>query len=259
MFFFQKQDMVYQTLLTEADGVVAVICHHGIRREHRYGTVAADLSFCFLTPAILDLVVPWWQSSSSGHESGIRVQHDEYALIQQFVQLLAVRSKDAVDWKVPPSRAPVPAHLQKYFTRVLFPPLFTPDRCISVRAREVALEKGTGGKLGLEQEMRTLKDEGALLVRQRHHAEAISRYQSAIVKYIQAQAESPAVAQLAVQCYLNIALCVLEPRNPAVAKEAEACCDRRLRSYRILLAETRLCLPLRLTTARDKHWNLAAT
>lgn len=77
--------------------------------------------------------------------------------------------------------------------------------------------------------MRSLEEKGTQLVRQARRLEAMSFYQTAIVKYIEESAEkSTAIARLAVQCYLNIARCALEPRDPAVAKEAEVYCDRAL-------------------------------
>lgn len=117
-----------------------MICHHGIRREHRYGTVAADISVCFLTYDILDNtnLVKWWQCGRPGprQTAKIKVEEDEFALMKQLIKLLAGRSKDAECWELPLKRAALPAELQSLFVRVLVPPLFAPG---SVRAREMSI------------------------------------------------------------------------------------------------------------------------
>lgn len=43
-----------------------------------------------------------------------------------------------------------------------------------------------------------------------------------------ADEQTSATSQLELQCYLNIALCILEPKGTAAAKEAELCCERAL-------------------------------
>lgn len=224
---FQHQDTIRFVLHTEKKGGVALLLLHGIRREHRYGTIAADLSFCFLTHDILDDVIPWWQSSlrDSGSKSRtIVVTDNECALMLQFVKLLAARSKDTASWKKPPGRGGVPVHLRKHFIRVLCPPLFVPESVLARMLPNDVLSE----KRGLESTMRALKEQGAQLVKKRRHADAISSYQRAIMKYNQKPSSSNAASHLAAQCYLNIALCVLEPQDPDTAREAIVSCDRAL-------------------------------
>jgi hypothetical protein len=63
MVFFRYRAEERMQLLPPTSGVVALILHHGVRRDHRTGCVAADLSVCLLTKPMLDAAVPWWVGS----------------------------------------------------------------------------------------------------------------------------------------------------------------------------------------------------
>jgi hypothetical protein len=211
----------------EDRSIAALILHHGLRRDHRNGGVAADLSVCMLTPPIWDQVKDWWLHGGGAAVHSIRCGPEKYDLFQRFVRLLATRAKDADSWSVPPPRANVPAHLEPYFVRLLFPPLLPPDDVISddLNASEeyVARRRRAGRRSRLE-ELKWLKDQGALLVRLAQHAEAIKRFQSALVYYLSLGDHGAAATPLAAQCYLNIAHCLLAARSPASASEVEVCC-----------------------------------
>jgi hypothetical protein len=71
---FQMQDIIAIQFCVSEDGTgknpltgntncEAIAINHGVRREVRYGTPAADLSICFLESSFLDQVVPWWQAT----------------------------------------------------------------------------------------------------------------------------------------------------------------------------------------------------
>jgi hypothetical protein len=200
------------------------------------GALAADLSVCLLTHSISNTVVPWWMwmSNSGAGSEGVRdimCEADEFDLFKRFVRLLASRAKDASSWSLPPRRAYVPAHLHRHFVRLLFPPLYAPDEVIS-QLKEKLVRQMDGGKMkvrGRLEELTSLKEEGARLVRQARHDEAIEPFQSSVVCYLGLDEESVAKgAPLAAQCYLNIALCLLEARSPAKASEVEVCCRAAL-------------------------------
>jgi hypothetical protein len=250
MFFFQVQGEERMQLIRPGSDVVALILHHGVRRDHRNGGVAADLSVCILTTQILDDVVPWWMENGADVH-GIKCEPDEYDLFQQFVRLLASRAKDADSWTVPPRRAHAPAQLKRHFVRLLFPPLYAPDDTFNeLNDRIVKSLKGGGTGRSRFDELKSLKEEGASLVRQARHEEAIERFQSAVVCYMGLGGEKSKAANeaLAAQCYLNIALCLLDGRSPAKAGEVEVCCRAAPISLTSLVgAARRRCWPRRTT------------
>lgn len=222
------------TLNTKADRMVALVLNHGIRREHRFGTPAADLSVCFLTRGILSTVVPWWMNFAPPNSRSDEIVHtfvgkEELALLKRFVNLFAARAKDSAHWKVPPERCPVPKNMRKYFVRVLFPPLFSPDREVAdagMNLPDANSSIKSTAQTSMESEMRSGKTKGACLVKKKHFTDAISCYQRAVVTFHRSIGiQGAATSQLAAQCYLNIARCVLEQRDAATAKEAEMCCD----------------------------------
>ena len=262
MYFFQLQDEVIFHLAVSADGkgqsVNALIVHHGLRREHRLGTPAADLSISFLTLDILEDLIPWWQKTYPpdkawkvapngkdvvGTQGGIRnvmCTQEEYDLLQSFVRALRTRAKDDADWKTPPARAPLPKHVRKYFVRVLVPPLFAHQKAhVEMLSKWNLSEKLTPGLRSgaaskedtLEQTMAEAKAAGSRLVAEGQHHLAIDHYQHAIVAFTKerkANGEKPAAKRLAAQCYLNLALCLLAARDTTKAPEAIICCDAAL-------------------------------
>lgn len=232
MVFFQCLSVERMQLLTPGSGVVALILHHGIRRDHRSGGVAADVSVCMLNMQILNTVVPWWMHDGAAPCS-IKCEPDEVDLFQRFVHLLAGRAKDASSWSVPPRRARTPAHLKRHFVRLLFPPLCAPDEVINKGFGHVA-QQAEGAELSWLEELKSHKEDGARLVRQGRHGEAIESFQTAVFRYLNlkncddAKEKAAEGAPLVAQCYLNIALCLLEPSTPAKASEVEVCCRAAL-------------------------------
>ncbi|KAJ1460001.1 hypothetical protein M885DRAFT_510505 [Pelagophyceae sp. CCMP2097] len=165
-YLFQQPDDAWIQIATVDDrgnvGVHALVIHHGMRREHRTGTPAADISICFLSPENLTDVVPWWEwvttakaapGQGAVEPKTMQCSREEFALLQDFVQLLSARANDAATCKAPPMqetraanqnlskgcqgrrgetrgaskddprRGTVPEELRHHFTRFLCPPL----------------------------------------------------------------------------------------------------------------------------------------
>ena len=130
MFFFQcSEEKVFQFELPEG-GCHAISILHGLRQEHRTGTFAADVSFCFLQTEFLADVISWCQQnglvSSAGKEINVRrilCQQDEFDLLKDVVAWLASRAKDRKHWSKNTHRTVIPSRLRQHFIRVLLPPL----------------------------------------------------------------------------------------------------------------------------------------
>jgi hypothetical protein len=231
--FFQSHEVERIQLRTPRSGAVALILHHGLRRDHRSGLFAADVSVCFMPELISDQVMPWWlKDRAIGHT--IEVKPETLALFHSFVRLLASRAKDADSWTIPPSRAPAPAHLKPHFMRLLFPPLFAPDHIIS--GEDGGSPEPVPPRLSADesrlQALKLLKEDGARLVQQARYGDAIERFQKTLVCYQilvdRGEATAAAGTPLAARCYLNLAHCLLEARSPAKAGEVEVCCRAAL-------------------------------
>eukprot|EP00965_Chrysotila_dentata_P245738 6206742-Pleurochrysis_carterae.AAC.1 len=153
-------------------------------------------------------------------------------MLQQFVRLLAGRAKDTSSWRALPKGNVVPAKLRRHFVRVLFPPLFALDAAQLVSAR---LMSNRGETLDPVEQLLLLKEEGAQLVRQRRHAEAVHPFRRAVAMFAYTQGsnvltegEMAAATQIAAQCCLNIALCLLELKDLSKSSEVVACCNYAL-------------------------------
>ena len=160
--------------------------------------------------------------------------YEEYELLQSFVRALRTRAKDDANWKTPPSRAPLPKHVRKYFVRVLVPPLFAHQKVqvemISKWNMSNVPSEDARKKETLEQTMTEAKVGGSRLVAEGQHHLAIDYYQHAIVAFTRDNAnnETPKAKRLAAQCHLNLALCLLAPQDATKAPEAIICCDAAL-------------------------------
>jgi hypothetical protein len=209
--------------------VVAVILHHGVRRNHRSGEVAADMSVCMLIPDNLNKVALWWNQSIASAQR-FTCEPAECELFHRFVRLMASQAKDADSWAVPPRRARVPAHLRPHFVRLLFLPLYSPDHTLKEVKGDLPEMTQVAHRLRPKrsrlEKLKIIKEEGARLVRQARHAEAIERFQSGVVFYstLGCEARQAGETPLAALCYLNMAHCLLAARNPANAGEVETCC-----------------------------------
>lgn len=241
MMFFQFQDEVAFHLSVPdvsnptLPNMKVLVLHHGIRREHRSGTIVADLSFCFLSEGSKAKVVPWWQSvckehSSRGQSAGrhILCAEAEIALCQQFVSLFASRAKDITTWLHPPNRRVVPQRLRRHFDRVLFPPLFAHETAL-VELFSSAMAS-TSGEAKLDV-MRQFKDEGSAFIKLKDYRKAADSYQQALSFFltspeiIERKAQGTlgaAESLLSAQCYLNLALCLLRLSEP---REVVVCCE----------------------------------
>ena len=122
----------FQLAVGTAQGpdVRALVLHHGLRREHRTGTPAVDVSICFLEPATVEATVRCWQQLLDGGPGcqTVSVSEEELALLREYLQMFAGRAQDASSWEAPPWRAPVPAQVRPLFTRALLPPLFLTEK-----------------------------------------------------------------------------------------------------------------------------------
>jgi hypothetical protein len=233
---FQGPDEERMLLQRAGSGnIETLILHHGMRHDHRSGGVAADLSVCF-THSNLKKVLPWWKESSTLVRY-ITCEPADCELFHRFVQLMASRAKDADSWAVPPRRAPVPAHLRPYFVRLLFPPLYAPDHTLKEKKGDLAEKAWTAQGLRPErsrlEKLKSLEEEGASLVRQARHGDAIERFQSGMVCYLTNGDEEREAGEtpLAPLCYLNMAHCLLAGRNPAKAEDVETCCRAALKLF----------------------------
>jgi hypothetical protein len=242
---FQMQDIIAILFCVSEDGTgknpltgnsncAAIAINHGVRREVRYGTPAADLSICFLEPSFLDQVVPWWQATyppaaNPPNCMEIFCSTREFELLKLFVGLLASRAKDRMTWKTPPKRHEVPLKLRRRFVRVLFPFLFAHEKILN-RTMSSKVPRDLR-QLPLAENIKAVKDQGNLLVKAGKHSEAIGRYSQAIHVFAFARVHEDinedTKLQIA-QCHLNMALCLLHSRTPANITDAVTCCDEAL-------------------------------
>ncbi|KAK3246463.1 hypothetical protein CYMTET_20555 [Cymbomonas tetramitiformis] len=241
MFFFQRpEEIFFQITVLDEHGsgennVHAVVVHHGLRREHRFGTPAADVSICFLTMDCLHEVVPWFTGKQNGCRS-IITSKQEYTLLQGFVHLLAARAKDPVHWKNPPERCSVPANLQQHFVRALLPPLFKHQKAIAkdfgVAIRDAHTIPPSSERL--EDVLKQAKGAGVDSVRKGEYARAKACFRRAVVTFNKASngcKANPSMEslQLIATCYLNLAHCSLKSESSEeAAAEALVCCDNAL-------------------------------
>ena len=228
MYFFQKPDDVAFGLCV-GEATHGVIIHHGIRREHRTGIPAADISICFLNADGSTNDVVYWFQREIAHPnlSNIVCNPAEYELLKMYVAMFTARAKDASSWATKPASNPVPKELRSHFVRLLFPPLFAHQKVTaqSVEANIAARKHD----VSIEEHMQQLKDKGAALVREKRHAEAVQHYQSAVVRFVTSKEESTAATErLAALCYLNLALCLLEPADATKAAKVPEICDKAL-------------------------------
>jgi len=228
--------------------VYGLVVHHGLRRDSCTGTPVADLSICFLSPPLLDIVIPWWftltQSQlkkneclqKKGGRSGIRTIRcceDEYELLHQFVAMFSSCAKDNSTWKVDPARHPVPIELRCYFTRVLVPLLFPHQKVLMSSEILNIVKQGLGGNSEpgssemTEDSMvlrmiKRFKAEGVELVRNRQHETALEPFRKAVKMCSLSRTES--AVKLAAQCHLNMAICwlALAISAPATSQDVKA-------------------------------------
>ncbi len=236
--FCVSEDGTGKSLLTGNTNCEAIAINHGVRREVRYGTPAADLSICFLEPSFLDQVVPWWQATyppAAIPPNGMEIYctRREFELLKLFVGLLASRAKDRMTWKTPPNRHEVPLKFRRRFVRVLFPFLFAHEKILNrtISGARMSQVSPDLRQLPLAEKIKAVKDQGNVLVKAGRHSEAIGLYSQAINVFAIARDNEDINEDTKLQtaqCHLNMALCLLHSRTPANLTDAVKCCDEAL-------------------------------
>jgi tetratricopeptide (TPR) repeat protein len=214
------------------------------------------LSICFLDAgpcgvvngnrAVMQSVVQWWMPFPTEQKRTVKMSTAAYDLFRQFTAMFVGRAKDSVSYGAP-SRAPLPDKVKKYFVRVLFPPLFPPEKLFAkyftslstnVRApaqAESALAELQNRATNPIESIRALKERGAVYVRTRDFAQAADAYQACLLVYYKVMnggqgPQGGELATLACQSHLNRALCLLKLNNPGEAIVSCSCALELLES-----------------------------
>ncbi len=74
--------------------VQAVIIHNGLRREHRHGTLVADLSICFLKHHFMEEVLPWLGKTFSRDAALLWSNAEEFDLFKRIITLFRMQGEE---------------------------------------------------------------------------------------------------------------------------------------------------------------------
>lgn len=223
MFLFQCSDEVLFAIQVDEAGARgapprgAVLLHHGLRREHRTGVIAADVSVCFLEPTVASVLSPFMQTLLRRFPLSrtIRISAGEFQILRPVVAAMAARAKDAGGVRAPSPRVVVPAPLRPHFTRVLLQPLFAKAHAPS-SVHDGRVDLPTADETPVV-EMQAAKDAGVRLVKAAKWGPAAIAFRRAILAHFRApvaeQLEGPQ-RRLAGVTFLNLSLCLLHGAAP---------------------------------------------
>ncbi len=231
--FFQHQGLSKFSLAFRGeDGqpdVQALIIHNGLRREHRHGTLVADLSICFLQRHFMDDILPWLGETFNRDSTAIIWSTpQEFDLFKKITTLFRMQGKNPTSFKCKPlgSKLGIPHRFRKHFIRALVPPLLSRDLQTSMQ-RLLSSQKSMRQSC-LDNE--ALKAEGIKLVKEKKYAEAAEMFRKIVVALSMADGKETLDSErMKVECLLNIAFCMLQGcEDNDTAREVVICCDLTL-------------------------------